>query len=348
MPGVGIPSAEEVLPKVVKRNYGRWTGHEFLAAGVYKHTSESGEECITVRVGLPPNARASTKTMEEFCRLADRFTDGFFRITTRNQLEFVGVPKDKIDELSKEIIDLGFPVGGTDRRFHQTSCCAAWLHCQIAAIDSSSISKAISDILYNDFIDEAFPAKLKVSITGCINQCGEGSTADIGVVGVYREPPAVDESRLKGCEGPTVVAVCPVSAIRAGKDTISINGERCVGCGYCPMACDALTMKPETAGAVIVVGGKAGNTGAGPAWAHVAVPFIKAVPPRYEELTSIITRIVEAWKKDAKRDERLRDWTARIGWEAFFEKTALPFTAKHMDDSIDRLSRLRTEVRFRR
>ncbi len=242
---------------------------------------------------------------------------------------------------------MGFPVGGTQRRFHQTSCCAAWLHCQIAAIDSPSIAKAISDVLYKNFLEDGFPSKLKISIAGCINQCGEGSTADIGLVGLYREPPNVDDSKLKGCEGPTVVAVCPVSAIRAGKDSISINEQRCVGCGYCPMACEALTMKPETAGAAIVVGGKAGNSGAGPAWAKVAVPVVSAVPPRYVEITSIVSRIVEAWKRDAERDERLRDWIERIGWEKFFEKTGLPMTDKHIDDSVDRLSKLREEPRFR-
>ncbi len=106
-------------------------------------------------------------------------------------------------------------------------------------------------------------------------------------------------------------------------------------------------MRPETAGAVIVVGGKAGNSGAGPSWAQVAVPYVVAAPPRYEEITSIITKIVQTWREDAKRDERIRDWIARIGWEKFFEKTDLPMTDKHMDDSIDRLSRLRSEVRFR-
>ncbi|MFQ5815225.1 MAG: dissimilatory-type sulfite reductase subunit beta [Candidatus Hydrothermarchaeaceae archaeon] len=348
MPGVGIPSADEVLPPIVKRNYGRWVGHEFLGAGVYKHVSDTGEECITVRVGMPSNARVSVATMQEICDVADRYADGYFRVTTRNHIEFVGVPEDKVDGLTEELGGMGLPVGGTRRRFHHATCCTGWLHCQIAAIDSPSIAKAISDELYQDFIEERFPSKLKISIAGCMNQCGEASTADIGVVGIYREAPVVEEEKVKGCEVPTVVAVCPVGAIRAtGRQSISINEERCMGCGYCPMACEAITMRSETAGAAIVAGGKAGNTGAGPAWAKVAVPFVLAEPPRYGEITSIVNNIISAWSGDAMRDERLRDWISRIGWEKFFEKTSLPMTGKHIDGSMDRISKIKSDVRFR-
>jgi sulfite reductase beta subunit len=296
---------------------------------------------------MPSNARVSVATLKKICDIADRYAGGYFRVTTRNHVEFVGVPAEKVDDLRRELRDMGLPVGGTHRRFHHVTCCTGWLHCQIAAIDSPSIAKAISDVLYTDFIEERFPAKLKISIAGCMNQCGEASTADIGVVGIFREAPMVDEAKVKGCEIPSVVAVCPVSAIRGGKNSISINADRCVGCGYCPMACEAITMRPETAGATIVVGGKAGNTGAGPAWAKVAAPYVKAEPPRYEEIISIVERIISTWKGDAGRDERIRDWIGRIGWEKFFEKTSIPMAIRHMDSSVDRISKIKSDVRFR-
>ncbi len=348
MPGIGIPPAEGVLPPIVKRNYGRWIAHEFLAPGIYKHVSDTGEECYTVRAGTPSNARISVATMLRICDIADRYAEGYFRVTTRNHIEFVGVSVDKTGKLIQELKKMGLPVGGTHRSFHQATCCTGWLHCQIAAIDSPSIAKAISDELYQNFVEERYPAKLKISITGCMNQCGEASTADIGVVGIYREPPAIAEEKVKACEIPTVVAVCPTSAIRAtGPQSIAINEERCVGCGYCPMTCDALTMKSESAGAAIVVGGKAGNTGAGPAWAKVAVPYVRAEPPRYAEIVSIVKRIIAAWSSDAKKDERLRDWISRMGWEKFFEKTSLPVTSKLIDGSVDRISKIKSDVRFK-
>jgi sulfite reductase beta subunit len=349
MPGVGIPPFEEVLPPIIMRNYGKWVGHEFVKAGVYKHVSKGGEECYTVRVGMPTNARVSTSTLYKICDLADEYSEGYFRVTTRNHVEFVGVEKEKISELITKLNELGLPVGGTGRRFHQTTCCTGWLHCQLAAADSPSIAKAISDALYGEFVadDEVYPAKLKISVSGCINQCGEGSTSNIGVVGVYREPPVINEEKVKACERPTTIRVCPTAAIRPkGKYSIEINPERCIYCAYCTMTCEALTMRPETAGVAIVVGGKAGNTGAGPAWAKMVIPYIPNNPPQWPEVVTAVKNIIDTWVEDARRDERIGDWIARIGWEKFFEKTGLPSTIKHVDGLMGGVRNVRSNVRF--
>ncbi len=349
MPGVGIPPAEEVLPPIIKRNYGQWVGHEFVGPGVYKHTAKSGEECLTVRVGMPINARVSTALLNQICDLADDYSEGFFRVTTRNQVEFVGVQSGDVDGLIKELEQLGLPVGGTNRRFHQTTCCTGWLHCQISATDPPSICKAISDVLYGDFVSkvEPYPAKLKISVSGCLNQCGEGSTADIGLVGVYRETPEVDDEKIKICERPTTIRVCPTAAIRPkGKVGITIDPGRCIYCAYCPMVCDAITMKTKTAGVAVVVGGKAGNTGAGPAYAKMVVPYLPNTPPRWEEATDIVKNIVETWTQDADRDERVRDWIMRIGWDKFFQKTGLPVTDKHIDGLTGGIRTIRSNLRF--
>ncbi len=349
MPGVGIIPTDQVLPPIIKRNYGKWVSHEFLNTGVYRHVSENGESCYSIRVGMPTNARVSTSTLYKICDLADKYTGGHFRVTTRNHVEFIGVEKDRIDELIQDIEKMGLPVGGTGRRFHQTTCCTGWLHCQIAATDAPAIAKAISDVLYDGFVskEEPYPAKLKISVSGCINQCGDGSTANIGVVGIYREVPVVDENKVKLCERPTVVRICPTAAIRAkGKDGIEIVSERCIYCGYCQVACEAIAMRSETAGVAVVVGGKAGNTGAGPSWAKLVIPFLSNNAPSWPEVTGAVKKIVAAWAKDAHRDERMGDWIARIGWEKFFDKTGIPVSDKHVDGLAGGIRNLRSNLRF--
>lgn len=350
MPGVGIPKAELVYPPIVKRNYGKWVSHDYPRAGVVRHVSITGEECYTVRVGMPTNARVSTQTLYKLCDLADKYTEGYFRVTTRNHVEFVGVKKEEIQKLIKELNEMGLPVGGTNNSFQQTVCCTGWLHCQIAATDSPSIAKAVSDALYEEFVDMRLPARLKVSVAGCMNQCGEGSTADVGIVGIYRRIPRINEEKVKGCERPNTIAVCPTSAIKPkGKDSMEINPERCVYCAYCVMTCEAMVMDYDSAGTAIVVGGKAGHSGAGPSWARVAVPFIPNDPPRWKKQVEAVKKIVAAWAKDAKKDERVADWIARIGWEKFFEKTGLPMSMKHVDGFSmgGSLERARSGVRFR-
>lgn len=351
MPGIGIPKLADNLPPIVKRNYGKWISHEHVRPGVIKHESQTGEEMYSVRVGMPMNARISKDTLLKFCDLADEYSEGFFRITQRNALEFVGVKPERIEELVAKLKDMGFPVGGTNRSLHQIVACAGWIHCHLAATDPAAIAKAIADELVEDFQRDRYPAKLKISASGCINNCGEGSTADIGIVGVHRDLPPLKEEKLAGCELPLVMSICPTSAIRSkGAKMVEIDPERCVHCPACSVACGAMAPigSADGDGVAIVVGGKASNTGYGPAMAKVVVPYLPNNPPRWPEVVAAVKKIISAWVAHARQDERMGDWIARIGWEKFFQRTGLPVPLKIVDGYDGRsLERQRGSVRFR-
>jgi Fe-S-cluster-containing hydrogenase component 2 len=47
------------------------------------------------------------------------------------------------------------------------------------------------------------------------------------------------------CKRPACMAVCPVSAIYKHGDQVSVDEERCTGCGECVKVCDRLFMAPE-------------------------------------------------------------------------------------------------------
>jgi sulfite reductase beta subunit len=351
MPGIGIPPLEANLPPIVKRNYGKWTSHEHIRPGVIKHDAESGEACYTVRAGMPPNARVSTETLRMLCEFADRFAEGYFRITQRNSLEFVGVEAGRIDELIATLAKAGFPVGGTNRSLHNTTCCTGYMHCHLAASDPAAIMKAVSDLLIERYQTDDLPAKLKISGSGCINNCGEGSCADIGIVAIHRDLPPIREDKLKGCELPLVISVCPVGAIRPkGPNQVEIDAKRCVHCPACSVACAAFAPigSPNGDGVAIVVGGKAANTGDGPAMAKVVVPYLPNNPPRWPEVTGVVKKIVDAWAGNARKDERVGEWINRIGWEKFYERTRLPLSFKVIDGYDARaLEYAKANVRFR-
>jgi sulfite reductase beta subunit len=350
MPGIGIPPFEANLPPILKRNYGKWTSHEHPRAGVIKHDSESGEACFTVRFGMPPNARISTQTLRLICDLAEEFAEGYFRVTQRNSCEFVGVPEQRIEELIARLAKMGFPVGGTNRSLHNTVCCTGYMHCHLAATDPAAIMKAISEMLLKEFQNDCLPAKLKISGSGCVNNCGEASTADIGIVGVHRDLPPIKEDKLKGCELPLVISVCPVGAIKPkGPGMLEIDPKRCVHCPACSVACAAMAPigSADGDGVAIVVGGKASNTGAGPAIARLVVPYLPNHPPYWPEVTSTVRKIVDVWSANARKDERVGDWIARIGWPKFFERTGLPVSSKVVDGYDARsLEYAKANVRF--
>ena len=346
--GIGYPQYGAFYPAIVKRNYGKWIGHKFVKPGVIERISETEEKCIVVRVLGAPNGMYSTKTVRWFADLVDKYAEGF-RITSRNSIEFVGANPTKTDELIDVLNMEGWPVGGTGKSLHQIVCCTGFVYCQQTAIDSPSIMKAIADAFYDEFMTEKYPAKLKISVSGCPNNCGEANTADIGVIGLFKDIPVVGTpEEMKRCELPVVVSTCPTGAIRAKPPTVEIIPELCIHCGSCALQCASISFgKPGTATAAIYVGGKAANTGDGPALGSPVAIGLKPVPPNYDEIVQVIQKIVDLWIHGARKGERVREWINRIGWEKFYEKTGLKMDISTIDNFYQNIVPLKTSVRFR-
>ena len=256
-----------------------------------------------------------------------------------------------VDALIAVLAKAGFPVGGTNRSLHNTTCCTGYIHCHLAASDPAAIMKALSDMLIEQYKTDCLPAKLKISGSGCINNCGEGSCADIGIVAIHRDLPPIHAEKLKGCEVPLVISVCPTGAIKPkGPGMVEIDPKRCIHCPACSVACAAFAPigSPDGDGVAIVVGGKAANTGDGPAMAKVVVPYLPNNPPYWPEVTGTVKKIVDAWSANARKDERVGEWINRIGWEKFYQRTGLPLSFKVMDGYDARaLEYARASVRFR-
>ena len=172
--------------------------------------------------------------------------------------------------------------------------------------------------------------------------------ADIGIIGVHRDQPIILEDKIKMCERPTVIHCCPTYAITPkGEHSVKINPEKCIHCGACTMHCEAiLTGSPKLDGYAIAVGGKASNTGSGPDLGRVVIPYIPNNPPKWEEAVNVVVQIMDTWRKDAKPDERIREWINRIGWDRFFKKTGIKVSLKDIDGYIFGNEFARSDLRF--
>lgn len=344
--GVGVTPVEENISPLMLRNYGKWDTHEILRPGVIKRISQTGDECYTVRIAMPPS-RISVASMLELCDLADEYSGGYFRITLRKAFEFVDVNPEKIDDLIEKVEAMGFPVGGTRNSLHNIMACPAWLHCNLPATDSPGIAKALGDALIEEFKNHKLPSWLKINIAACAN-IEEALMGDIGIIGVHRDQPIILEDEIQRCERPTLIYICPTYAIKPkGKKGIVINPDKCIHCGACTMNCEAiLTGDPELDGYAVAVGGKASNTGSGPDLGSIVIPYLPNNPPRWEEAVSAVIQIVDAWRKDANPDERMKEWINRIGWDRFFKKTGIKVSIKDIDGYLYGSEFARSDLRF--
>ena len=137
------------------------------------------------------------------------------------------------------------------------------------------------------------------------------------------------------CERPSVVARCPVAAIRPamvnGKPSLEVDEKKCICCGACFPPCPPMQINdPEHSKLAIWVGGNHSNARSKPSFQKLVAAGIPNNPPRWPEATAIVKRILSAYKEDARDWERINDWIERIGWPRFFELTELPFTKYHI------------------
>lgn len=333
---IGPPNYKQFLPPVVKANYGKWKYHEIPKPGVLVHVAESGDKLFTVRAGSP--RLLSTVSIRQFAALADKYTGGYLRWTSRNNVEFLLAEEKNIEPLIKELEELGYPVGGTGNGISNIVHTQGWVHCHSAATDASGVVKAIMDEVYPHFISMELPAKLRIAFACCLNMCGAVHCSDIAVLGLHRKPPVIDHKALpKMCEVPTLISSCPTGAIRPatvdGKASVEIEDEQCMYCGNCYTVCPAVQINnAEADGISIWVGGKVSNARSQPMFSKLVIPFIPNDPPRWPGVVDAVVNLVDVYAKNARKHERMGEWIERIGWPKFFELSEIPFSKYVIDD----------------
>ncbi len=330
----GPPDFKEMLPPVIQRNYGQWKYHERLAPGLLVHVAESGERLWTVRAGS--SRLVSTDWIRDVCDLADAYCDGYLRFTSRHNVEFLLSDPDKVEPLIGELRAKGFPVGGTGHSVTNPVHTQGWIHCHTPATDASGIVKAVMDELYGHFVNMDLPAYCRISLACCLNMCGAVHCSDVAILGIHRKPPAINHDLVRAkCEIPNVIAACPTGAIRPDPKTKSliVNEDKCMYCGNCYTMCPGMPLAdPIGDGVSIWVGGKISSARTPPKFSRLVIPFLPNNPPRWPEVTSAVSHIVETWASCAHKHERMGEWIDRIGWERFFDLTGIEFKEQLIDD----------------
>ena len=84
---IGPPHYEKFLPPIIKENYGKWKYHEILKPGVMVHVSETDAKLYSVRAGS--SRLLGLDKIRKYADLADKYSDGYLRFTSRNNVEFL-------------------------------------------------------------------------------------------------------------------------------------------------------------------------------------------------------------------------------------------------------------------
>jgi len=118
------------------------------------------------------------QTLRKLADVAEKYGAQALKITSAERIAIVGVDEKDVDSIWSELgMSPGFAVGLCVR---SVKACPGTTFCKRGLQDSLSLGLKL-DGKYNGL---QLPAKFKIGVSGCPNQCAETCIKDIGLVGM--------------------------------------------------------------------------------------------------------------------------------------------------------------------
>ncbi|MDR2633899.1 MAG: hypothetical protein LBC51_09825 [Treponema sp.] len=124
----------------------------------------------------------STGYLKKAMEIADTYGRGHIHVTTRQQIEIPHIPAANVAAVQQVLTDAKIRtfIGGP--RVRTVVACLGAGVCKFGQIETGSLAQAIHDAYFG----RELPAKLKIAITGCKNNCAKVEANDIGIRGADR------------------------------------------------------------------------------------------------------------------------------------------------------------------
>ena len=230
----GCPDPWQYIHPVMRKNFGQWKYHDHPRPGVLLHVAYSGDKIWTVKAGT--QRILDVFTLRKLCDIGDEFAEGHVHFTLRSNIEYMVSDEAKVQPLIDALEGAGFIVGGTQNSVAMISHTQGWLHCDIPGTDASGVVKSMMDELIDEFRNANMPNRVHITTSCCQINCG--GQGDIAINIQHTKPPKINHDLVANvCERPSVVARCPVAAIRPamvnGKPSLEVDERKCICCGAC-------------------------------------------------------------------------------------------------------------------
>ncbi|MDR2097282.1 MAG: hypothetical protein LBP37_02040 [Spirochaetaceae bacterium] len=122
----------------------------------------------------------STGYLKKAIEIADKYGAGQIHFTNRQQVEIPHIAAENVEAAQKALLEGNIKtfIGGP--RVRSVTACLGSAVCKFGQIETGLIAKEIHD----KYFGRELPAKLKIAVTGCKNNCAKVEANDIGIRGV--------------------------------------------------------------------------------------------------------------------------------------------------------------------
>lgn len=254
--------------------------------------------------------RAGNFTVEELSsisKIAEKYGRGYCGMTTRLQIEVPWIKDKDAEKVMEEAKILGLRHGGTGMKIRPLVACKGTV-CLHGNIDTQEICRQLEE----KYFATDTPAKCKIGVVGCANNCAKANINDIGIMG--RTIPEFIIDNCIGCN--LCVKACRQKALEVVDKKVVYNKELCVDCGGCVRACKKNAVAAKEKGAEIFIGGRFGRG------MRIGDSLGKLF--KEEEIIPTVEKIMEHYKEVGLKGERISKVMDRLGKEEFL----LPILSK--------------------
>ena len=245
----------------------------------------------------------SVDELNKINSIAEKYGRGYCGMTTRLQLEVPWIKDEDVEKVIEEAKNLGLRHGGTGMKVRPLVSCKGTV-CLHGNIDTQKICRELED----KYFATDTPAKCKMAVVGCANNCAKANINDIGVMG--RTVPEYIEENCVGCG--LCVKACRQKALEVVNKKVIFNKELCVNCGGCIRACRTKGFVAKEKGGEIFVGGRFGRE------MRIADSLGKIF--KEDEIVPMIDKIMEHYREVGLPGERISKTMDRIGKEEFLSE----------------------------
>jgi len=132
---------------------------------------------VTTRI---PAGIVTPDDLEKIARAGRKYKIPLLKITSGQRITLAGIEPADVAKVIADLGSLAKPESAPCVKFVQA--CLGTDMCRFGNQDSLGLARGIENI----FMNQTFPAKIKIGISGCPRCCGESHTRDIGIMGNNR------------------------------------------------------------------------------------------------------------------------------------------------------------------
>ena len=240
-------------------------------------------------------------------RIAEKYGSGTCMFTTRMTVEFSGIPYESIDDVVRELAEVGLTTGGTGARVRPVTACKGTT-CVFGFYDTQALGQKVHERFYEGMGNVRLPHKFKIAVGGCPNNCIKPDLNDFGIVGQH--PPMFKEELCRGCK--LCEKFCRMGCMKVEDGKMTRDTGVCNNCGYCVGKCPFKAIYAEKIAYKLYIGGR---------WGRIT-RHGTPLPGLYTEVEALdmIEKAMLLFRDWGKKGERFAAMIDRVGEDKVVEE----------------------------